>query len=652
MCLKGINTYTNIREKRWGDAVNQNTDELKIAYTLIPPVLASMPAKRWTSISLLLHSYAVARTFEDLVRVYTKGSTDTTLYDDVFLIGLLHDLGQKLRVRDKPSDEKIIKWVAERLEFAGKGRDEVRYFVKYLYTNPAETASDPSYPRQVWGMLMLADRLQSVDNALEIVEVVTTINQKFGLDFHVKPIAISIPQPFMRAVLSEVVHEKLITYANNNSEVVIPLTTPFGSVVLTSSKDLKVEIDWNEVSKRDLVPEPSKYAEYASCCENVECRETVSALKKSDKSGEKIDIPKEWIEKYEKYRNMKISNCNPAEYPDQNVTTHRVVLSYFTDLEKDKKLKPYLPKEVEKMIQGIEIKGVEYREGSVLCPLCGFKTPVAVAVDFLKTISSKHKTQQWVRRFAFGNIKTFTSPKGRPKKYGLDPLCIGDAFARAGMGDIFISFKFRVAMTVNVLREIGYLAHGIVHTLGTSTEIPRWFDNSGSQSVIGAVDYESEEFEKFLSTVTKNSNEKTKVMHDMFSSTVMVEYRSELRSKQEEWTRDMVTAGVLALWGLYPLTISDAITFGPSEKLLTYYKGQRPLYDFAPSNPELERFVPYVASAMAGMSYLDYVGSMESVPAYFEILSYPPELSPTVAMYAAPHLFSLVERISSRLGEI
>ncbi len=71
---------------------------LKIAYTLLPPPLSALPAKYWTSISLLVHSYSVAVLFEEL----TQSLADAYELDDApdekeaFIIGFLHDLGQKL----------------------------------------------------------------------------------------------------------------------------------------------------------------------------------------------------------------------------------------------------------------------------------------------------------------------------------------------------------------------------------------------------------------------------------------------------------------------------------------------------------------------------------------------------------------------------
>jgi len=609
----------------------------KLAYTLLPPPLAAIPAKRWTSISLLLHSYTVARTFEELVKAYSTKRENLPSTEEAFIIGLLHDVGQKLQVRGKPSDEKITKWVIERLEVAGLSRDEVNYYIKYLTTNPAETASDPSYSREAWALLKLADLLQGVGNPLEIAELVSEINRGFGLGLAVKSASIMIPQAFLRTLFSRVLYDELNKLANDTSDIIVPISTPLGAVILSDNPNMKIEVNWDSIAVKNLVPDPEKFELFAECCENKECLDKYTSKKKS---GEK--------ELDKRYKGITRRDCTATIYPGQKVSAYKITLAYYSDRKLG--LKIYLPSSVKDMFQGVELKGVEYRDGDYVCPLCGLKTPVGTAVDFLKTFSGKLTPEQWCRRYYPGNVNVIASPGTSLREYAIDPLCLGDTLVRIGLKDILVALKFKASMPTLVLRDVGSLTYNLIYILGSSYGIPKWFESSNSRgSVLSLLNYESEGFEDILDEVGKPTSSSV-FLYDMFSTTLYVPYRDELSSHQEEWVRDIMTAGVLASWGLYPITISDVIAFDPSEKLLTYYKGQRALYDFAPSEWRLRSHVPYVAVAMAGLSYLDYMKNVENTPAYLEVLDYPPDYARILATYSSPHLYALIERTHSYLG--
>jgi len=606
----------------------------------LPPPLSALPAKRWASISILLHSYVVARTFETLINAYSLRREDLPTPEEAFMIGLLHDLGQKLHIRSKPSDEKITKWITERLEVAGLSRDEINYYVKYLNTNPAETASDPSYSKEVWALLKLADRLQGVGNPLEVAELVSEVSREFSLGLTAKLISIMLPQPFLRTLFSRILYDELINLANNTSNVIVPISTPLGAVILTDNPNIKIKINWSSIAEKNLVPDPNKLEAFAKCCEDVKCLEknTSKKKKKEDKKEEKE----------KEYKGINKRDCTATIYPSQKVSAYKIALAYYSDREVG--LKVYLPSTVKDMLQGVELEGVEYHDGDKVCPLCGLKTPVGTAIDFLKTFSSELTPEQWSRRYYPGNVNEIASPRTSLGKYAIDPLCLGDTLIRVGLKDILIALKFKVAMPTHVLQDVGALAYNLVYALGTSTSIPKWFRGSGSQrSVLSLLNYESGEFESVLDEVGSLASNSV-IHYDMFSSNVFIPYRDELNSNQEEWVRDIVTAGVLVSWGLYPATISDAISFGPEEKLFTYYKGQKALYDFAPSEWKRRSLVPYVAVTMAGLSYLDYVKNEENIPAHLEVLDYPPEYAQILAMYSSPPLYALLERINSYLG--
>ena len=107
------------------------TQRIKMAYTLLPPPLSSTPAKYWTSISLWLHSYIVGSTFQELVDALAgPGDIEAPEPDEAFLIGFLHDLGQKMGLMGERSSEKIRSWLIVRLEQATGDPRMARSLVK------------------------------------------------------------------------------------------------------------------------------------------------------------------------------------------------------------------------------------------------------------------------------------------------------------------------------------------------------------------------------------------------------------------------------------------------------------------------------------------------------------------------------------------
>ena len=218
------------------------------AYKLLPPPLSALPAKYWTSISLLLHSYTVARAFQEFVRMYSDVmDVEAPLEDEAFLIGFLHDLGQKLKLRGRPSEEKLLKWVRGELESLGYTRGESEELSRYLFTNPAETLTDPLYDRTVWRLLWLADRLQGIDNPLTIAQLLAEAKKDLGEQLTVTLLNVMIPQPFMRTLISWIVHRKIEEIVEEKGILAVPVTTPYGLAVITDNPNIEIEVEWGEI---------------------------------------------------------------------------------------------------------------------------------------------------------------------------------------------------------------------------------------------------------------------------------------------------------------------------------------------------------------------------------------------------------------------
>ena len=223
---------------------------------------------------------------------------------------------------------------------------------------------------------------------------------------------------------------------------------------------------------------------------------------------------------------------------------------------------------------------------------------------------------------------------------------MGDVIIRGSLGtDIVISLTLRPPIPSTILGELASLTWAIHDHLGKG--IPR-------SDVVNALFYSDNWDEGLASIIDKVSSKGQKVLFDMFFSAAYIPYRRSLQSHQDEWLMDMVIAGVLASWGIYPLTLSPAPPMVPVDTLLSYYKGQKPLYDFRPSDKEVGIYTPYIAAVMASLAELNFRKDRrgESLPGLLEVLDYPPHLSPTLAQYGSPHLYSVLEMFRMRLGGV
>ena len=611
---------------------------LEAAYTLLPPPLSSLPAKYWTSISLWLHSYTVARTFQGFVRTYAESrDVEAPLDDEAFLIGFLHDLGQKLRLRGRPSEESLLEWARSGLESLGLTRGEAEELSRYLYTNPAESLSDPLYDRSVWRLLWLADRLQGIDNPLAIVQLLTEAREDLGEELDIVLLNAMLPQPFMRTLISKIVSEKVEEIAEERGVLAVPVTTPYGLAVITDNPNAMrtIEIGWEEIrggfKGAGILPEKlEEDLEWnMNCCEDSSCKARCS------RRGE--PKPQEC-----KDHRFKKRDCEKGLYPGRRGNSYRIALIYY-GFRRRAEGKIILPKDVEGMLQGIRIRGAEFRDGTRRCPICGVATPVGVVGDFLKFFIKRITIEQWARSLYPASVNRIMQ---EVKDYAIDPLCLGEAILRGDAAyPVLVSLTLRALAPLTVLEDAGKLAYSLLYVLGNG--MPR-------SSIVAGLAYGHDEFYSTLRRISEIASGAStpNFYYDAFSSTVVVPYRNFMQRHQDEWLRDIVTAGVLAAWGIYPLTVSEAVPSAPSETLLSYYKGRRPLYDYQPKDRRVGHYTPYAAMAMMSLAELNLRASSENLPAFLEILDYPPEYSPLLLQYGSPTLYSRVEALRARLGVV
>ncbi len=609
-------------------------EKLKIAYTLLPPPLSALPAKYWASISLLLHSYSVASTFEIFVKGYETYTNYVPSSTEAFIVGFLHDLGQKLKIRGKHSDEAVISWAEERLQHYGFTPGEARIYAKYLYTNPAETRSDPLFSREVWTLLWLADRIQGVSNPIDLVSLLHQARRDLSLGLNLKLINITLPQPFLRTLISKMIYEELVDYATSNPVILLPVSSPMGVAIITDDPTLKVTLSWDDLRKgfrgKGLLTDTDevKLEWNMHCCEDKKCAERCGKKSKPEEC---------------KRYGFRKRDCEKGFYPGQRGNSYKIILRYYgfnRKVEGD----IVLPKDVGGMFQGVELVGVKFLAGNSVCPICGVKTPVGMPVNILGFFKDL-TIQQWARRLYPGNVNRLMQ---EAKTYAVDPLCLGDVIVRRTLGtDVLLSLSLRTLVPAPVLEEIGFLSWVILNKLERgiprSSSVSRLFYGEGWDRSLGDV-------VRGFSTYSRDAF----FVYDMFSTSVYLPYRNPLRRHLDEWVKDIVTAGVLTGWGIYPLTVSHLAPSVPPNTLLTYYKGRKPLYDMQPSDPKLGVYTPYVSMVMASLAELNRrKGEGQQLPAFLEVLDYPPEHSPVLLEYSSPSLYSVLESLRLRLwGEV
>lgn len=613
-----------------------STSRLKASYTLLPPPLSSTPAKYWTSISLWLHSYIVGATFQELVDAFAgPRDIEAPEPDEAFFIGFIHDLGQKMGLRGRSGYEGIRSWLLERLEVLVGDSRTARRLVKYTITNPAETRTDITYPSEVWWLLWLADRLQGLENIYDIVPLLADVRRALGVDLHLAMFNFAIPQPFLRTLVSAGLYKYLKREAAISDDIIIPLATPHGVAVLTTAPNLRIELSWDKDIRpgydgNGLIPEAIEENLYWSskCCQDQECRKRCSVKSKP------ADC---------KRYGFKKRDCEKGVYPGSQGNSYRIALIYYGTRHRLAG-EVILPEKIKDMLQGLEIRGVSYKgDGAVQCPMCGLKTPVAVPVDFLQTFYGDITTEQWSRRIYPGSVNVLMQDV---KRYGVDPLCMGDVLARSRLQNrILVSLALRAPAPFTVLEDIGYVMWRIISSAA---------ENRVARSPMAVQDflYGDEAWENRLEEIIgSGSVSGIKYVYDGFRASVYLGLRGPYRRHIDEWIYDMVMSGLLALWGFYPLTVSESPPDHHHDKLLLYYKGRRPLYDYRPSDKSRGVYTPYTAGVMASMGVLaSKKMSDRQLPAFLEVLDYPPEYSPFLLEYSSPRLYSVLESLRIRIG--
>lgn len=601
-------------------------DRIKTAYTLLPPPLAALPAKYWTPISLLIHSYSVATLFQELVDAYSRAydAGDAPAPENAFIIGFIHDFGQKLGLNSRKLD-KIQEWVAKRLQNLGYTEHEARSLAKYVGTNPAETRSDPSYPRWVWELLRLADRLQGSSNIGDLMASVNEAANRLERHYYLSFYNVASPHMFLRTAIARVLlkHVKKESIGEPGS-LIVPIGTSNGVIIMSDTPLGDAIFGWDEMRKiledEFLIPEAEAelFAKSAIYCESG--------------SGEQpMGFKKKYCDKLGRLR----------------LGTYHTLILYYGSRELAEELipntKPVLPTGFKDMLLGIRFNDVEFGDSPYTCPLCGIKTPHGVHLSMISDLLGRNVAKEkWSRRYPPVNLNILLRS---PREYLVCPICLGDTIlyhrlmseAPRGKGrnrkNVLFTMTFSATMPITASEDLGMLLRYLL-------------ENSYDKSV--ALDT------KLLPLLSvemlPDTLPEASLAFDPFTTSLygVVTVWGE---GFEPTARITTMAGLLASWGLYPIIASYAQPSAPTRKLFLSPDGQRDMYDFDPSDRRDGRYTPYVASLLLAFGHLynRKYNVNEPVPAVTEILDYTPNHAPHLLQYASPRLYSHLESLRIEL---
>ena len=556
---------------------------LEIAYSLIPPPLSSLPAKYWTSMSILAHSYNVGRMTEELIKLVNENKKPVIEADISFLIGFVHDLGQK-RWIEKNNLEKTINYVIFKLEDLGYDRSTAKFISKTILTNVAETERDPLL-YDIAPIIRFSDLVHGSENITDIIINLKYLEKETNISYKIYSATIS--QTFVRSWIGQKIRERLEKEVGN----VVLITTTYGIIAISTDRLPDIVLDWDNDFRYLVEGEPLASEEI------IKAIESMSLYKEKTETG--------------------------LEQKD-------VIKLYFGSIEEKEKIygEIILPDGVQNMLTNISISGVIYRSGKYICPVCGMNHPQGMNIAVLKYLYGKVAKEKWSRRYPPVNLHQYL---GRSSKYLACPLCLMDALLfyelvnnlinqRTDEDKVFFSVSFKAPMLLNVLEELSSVMNTLLSEISSTNPLER-------------LNY---------SRYINNENIYTGQipLFDAFSSTIYSLYKAYGISL-DFTLRILSIAGTLLSWGLYPLKVDIFPSTIPTETLLTTFIGERPIYNYQPRHDRERKITPYVSSLL--MTIEELQKRNETLPMRHEILNYEPKYAPLLLLYAFPKLYKIIE---------
>ena len=546
---------------------------LKTAYELLPPPLSALPAKYHAPVSLLVHSLSTGMIAHDLAKL--AGLED---YEDgVFVLGLTHDIHQKLMRDGLTTLKKSKSYVKEKLDGLGLG-EYYRYVDDALEVDACGKGNPVrGLPRELPIICHIGDMTQGKLDAYPLLywlqERVREVNKDLAVRFY----SAMIPQPFARSYIMQRIYDRHITSLAKSGHVA--LTSSRGLYVIAYEDELPpvLDVSWDNLRIDEFSLECNEIVEMES---DKEAREKyVSKVKAS-----KDELDKKMWSKFVGmfYSINKLSNCLAPSYP-------------------------VFPFSVAGLFVNIRFTDIRYEEASgetYTCPLCGLvhSKEQSFGVNIHPKISGVDVvTEKWNRKLP-GHIRVKGWEGQWSHGFGLDPLCVLDAVAIrelkvAGLNGV-ISISVAKPLPINLLRWIAL----VVRERSSYRQNPDIIPSTGSKidelSEVGGVVVD------YVSATVSVTNEVEKPITDSLFSP-----KSELSN-----------IGFLVSVGLYPVKYLEVLDTSLPDRLFVTTHGFT-LVDFPVTSDEYRNVIPWVAKL------LEIAGEMEKKDG-LEILQTPPQYAP------------------------
>ena len=403
---------------------------IRIAYELLSPPLASMPAKYHAPLSLLLHSLSTGYISAEIARLMDLLGEDIDSLK-AFFIGFVHDFHQKLVKTGLTTYKKTYEYIEKKLTSLNIDRDVIRCVKDSIDNNTCESGKPPRGCHEKMGLVCkIADMTHSRMNPLELLAWLRENVKALHPDLTVRFYSVLIPQPFARAYISNHIYNKIADITDFH----ITLASPFGLYVITLEEELPevLELSWNE-----LRVDQSVYVRYSLIREMEEKKRVDASIRRE--LGRR-NIPS-------KDHELRL-----------RVWSRFARMFYNLDQLDEEPLFLILPEQSKNYFVNIELVDVEYRKESTnfRCGLCGmehYSDSTFPTTMYYKVSRADYKTEKWNRFLpSYDIVKTF--PAQWRNKIGLCPFCMLDAVAMRRFAST-LDIEMREAfMTISISKPL------------------------------------------------------------------------------------------------------------------------------------------------------------------------------------------------------
>jgi hypothetical protein len=553
---------------------------VEITYTMIPPPLSALPAKYHAPISLLLHSLSTGLISYNLVRL---SGLDEYYEELAFLLGVTHDIHQKLVGDGLSTPRKAKKYVREKLDQLGI----LEYYDKITRALDLDMCGKENpirgVPKEIATICHIADMAQGRIEGIELLYWLRNKVKQLDPELTVRYYSIMIPQSFARSYAVIRLYNKYIRGKDH-----VALASPWGLYIITYEDELPEILE-------------AKWDDLRIGCDN-ETKDLVIASYE-----EIVDAEREG-------KTTKLGGTVKAVGSElrQGLWSRFARMFYCRERLSDQPIYPILDKSFEGLFVNIRFTDVKFeeipREKAHICVLCG--TPhysdQSIPVTMYGTSQKGNikiagvyvKAEKWNRFMpAHLKVKSF-DPQGLWKHgYGICPLCVLDA-----LGIRYVGYKGEL---------LGFLSVSI------SKPVPLEI-----LQFIGRVMRDTDRLKKPIVEISSSKIEG--VVLDYSSATVATTDVPEPRIENLFEGKILARIGKLLSWGIYPVKYLPSFSTDIIDKPVVTTRTFR-ILDFSVTSRETGNLMPWIAKLVEEISVFERSEALK-------LLDNPPSYAPLILL--------------------